>query len=180
MRAFGLRLPVVFTAMLATLALLFGLQFAYAARTITLPLVSSLRATPGVVGAPKVVSGPGTLQITVHLALVPDLRATYDRLEAAAEAAAGGRRVDIRIVDDRSPALTRDFYLLNPILAQGRATGQFVSMEQLFAQQSTSLGLDRAQVTVGNSAMFITLAGGGHYLYQVMPLTLNAAGGVGP
>jgi hypothetical protein len=180
MRAYGMRLPVVFASMLTVLGLLFGLQFAYAVRTLTLPLTARLRATPGVVGAPVVAATPDTLHVQVRLRLVPDLRATYDQLLAIARQAAGGRRVDLEILDNRSPELTRAYYQLNPILAQGRATGQFVPMEQMFAQESRRLGLDRADVVVGNQDIFVTLVSGEHYLYQVVPLTLGAPGGGDP
>lgn len=175
MRAYGLRVPVILASLAAVLAVLFGLQFLYARQAVSLPLTTSLQHTDGVLSVREVNESPNTLRIDVKLGVVPDLRATYEELMAAAQQQAGGRQVDLRIQDDRSPELTADYYKLNLVLAQGRATGEFVSMQQMFTQQSQALGLDRADVTLGNTAMFVTLVGGGHYLYQIMPLTLSGA-----
>ena len=166
--------------MAAVLAVLFGLQFLYARQAVSLPLTTSLRQTAGVLGVREVTESSDTLGVVVKLGVVSDLRSTYEQLLQAAQQQAGGRHVDLQIQDDRSAELTADYYKLNVILAQGRATGEFVSMQQMFMQQSQKLGLDRADVTLGNSSMFVTLVGGGHYLYQIVPLTLSgaAAGGV--
>lgn len=177
-RAFGLRLPIVLATMAAVLAMLFGVQFLLQRQAFALPLATRLRETPGVVGEPTITSESDGLHVDVHLGAVSDLRATYEALLAAADTSTG-QHVILQIEDTRTPALTADYYQLNAILVQGRATGQYVGMQQQFEQTSQKLGLDTAQVVLGNSQMFITLASGGHYLYQIVPLTLagSAAGG---
>ncbi len=169
----------MFASMAVVLALLFGVQFLYARQAISLPLTASLQKTSGVLSVREETPSPGSLQVDVKLGVVPDLRATYEELQTVAEQQAGGRHVDLHIQDDRSPTLTADYYKLNAILAQGRATGEYVPMQQMFGTESQKLGLERADVTLGNSAMFVTLVGDGHYLYQIVPLTISgtASGG---
>ena len=171
MRAYGLRLPVVLAALAAVLAILFGLQFVLRRQAVSLPLATRLRDVPGVVGPPVITPGAAALDIEVHLGAVADLRSTYDALLVAA-GAGSGQRVNLQIDDTRTPALTADYYKLNVVLDQGRATGQFVPMETAFSAESQQLQLSQASVVLGDSQMFVTLMAGSSYLYAITPLVL--------
>ena len=173
MRAYGLRLPIVFASLLAVLAILFGMQFLLQRQAVSLPLNTRLRDVPGVLGQPTVSSTGSALDVQVRLALVPDLQATYQQLLAAAGAGTSAR-VNLVLVDDRTAALLADYDQLNVILDQGRATGQFVSMQQSFDAAGKALGLTRAALVLGQNEMFVTLVSGSAYLYEVLPLTLSS------
>jgi len=132
-----------------------------------------VRDVPGVTGQPEISSDGGVLDLQVHLALVPDLQATYDQLLTAAGAGSGGR-VQLQLDDARTPALVSDYHQLSVILDQGRATGQFVSMEQAFDAEGRALGLTHDSLVLGQTQMFVTLVQGSNYLYEILPLTLSS------
>jgi hypothetical protein len=175
-RVFGLRVPVVLTIAAATAALLFAGQGLYLARSVAVPVARAVRAVPGVASASVQTTGAG-LVVTATLELVPNLRETYLAVADAAASRAGGLPVTVRIRDRRTPALVRAYYALDPVLQQGRVTGQFVAMEQALAQGARRLGLSRADAVVGVRRLYVTLAAGSHYLYDILPLGPGPATG---
>ncbi len=181
MRAYGLRLPVVLGALLLVLAALFGLQAVYAQQTMAAPLTARLEGVSGVQGTPKLEEIATGLVVDVQLGLVPDLETTYGQLESALLATPQGKAISLKVEDHRSPQLVADLRQLDFVLAQGRATGQYVVMQQQFNQESRAMGLERATVSVSpsNSRLFVTLVQGKNYLYAIMPLTLPTSSGGG-
>ena len=179
MRAYGLRLPVVLTALVLALAALFGLQAVYAQQTFAGPLATKLEHVAGVQGVPQVIRTGSGLQITVHLGLVPDLQSTYQDLEKAAAASVGGRAFALAVKGDRSPQLVQDYQQLSFVLDQARATGQFDNLPQQVQTEAKALGLQSASVSASQSLslLFVTLVQGKSYLYAVMPLMLTTSGG---
>jgi hypothetical protein len=177
-RAYGLRVPIVLAAAAAVLSVLFFLQFLLQRQAVSLPLVTRLRDVRGVVGQPAVSNNGSELDVAVHLGSVPDLPVTYNALLQAA-GAGSGTHVVLQILDTRTPALIADLDSLYPILDQGRQTGEFVTMDQQFDAKAKTLGLDSYQLLLGQTQMYVTLALDGHYLYEILPLTLPSGGAGG-
>ncbi len=171
MRAFGLRVPVVLAATAAVLAVLFFMQFLLQRQTVALPLATRLHEVPGVMGQPQVTANGGVLNVTVQLGLVPNLQTTYKDLMQAA--GADGSRVNLRIKDNRSPALSADFAQLMFPLDQGRGSSDFTGMDQQFTAEAKNLDLTGYDLLLGQSHVFVTLVQGSHYLYAILPLTLG-------
>jgi hypothetical protein len=176
-RAYGLRLPVVLTALVLALAALFGLQQVYAQQSVAAPLITRLERVAGVQGTPQVSRSGTNLNIRVQLGLVPNLNQTYKTLLGIADQNANGRTVTLEISDHRTPALVADYNQLMFALDQARATGAFSTMAQQFQQDTKSMHLQAATVTLSQTQMFVTLVQGKHYLYAVMPLLLTGSGG---
>lgn len=179
MRAYGLRLPIVLTALVVALGAFFGLQAVYAQQSLAGPLVTHLEKVPGVKGTPHITRTAGGLDIQIQLGLVPDFETTYRDLNSVAQANAGGRTVALRIVDARSPQLVNDYSQLTFVLDQARATGGYVTMDSQFQQEAQGMHLQRATVSISQTQIFVTLVQGTHYLYAVMPLLLTGGSGGG-
>ncbi len=156
--------------MLVILGILFALQFLYARQAVSLPLKQAFEQTAGVHDVTVSQSSSG-VHIDVRVGAVSNLQQTYDQLRTSAQKVLGSTSFGITVQDDPTPALQQDFYALNDILRQGSVTGQFVQMQQQFAAAASKLvGLDKAEVTVGNSQMYVELVSGSHYLYRLIPL----------
>ena len=179
MRAYGLRLPVVLTALVLSLAALFGLQQVYAQQSLAGPLVTNLEKVPGVKGAPRITRTAAGLDIQVQLGLVPNLETTYGQLNRVVAANAGGRTVSLQIQDARSPQLLGDYSTLTFVLDQARATGAFDWMSTQFQHDAQGMHLQRATLSVTGTQIFVTLVQGKNYLYAVMPLLLSGGSGGG-
>jgi hypothetical protein len=181
MRAYGVRIPVVVTAMAAMLLLLFGGQFLYNQQAIAQPLVAITRTVPAVQHV-QLQNTPGGLTVQVRLGLVDNLRETYLAVENQVAGVLGSQHFNLALVDTRDQELVDDYYQLNDILQQGMATGQFVAMKQNAEAAGRKLGLDRVDVIVDDRFVYVELVKGSHYLYQllprqpVLPVTSNGGG----
>jgi hypothetical protein len=168
MRAYGVRIPVVLTAMAGALLLLFGAQFLYNRQAVEQPLVSIYRNVPSVEHV-AVQSTPAGLEVDVRLALVPNLRETYLTLQNQVATVLGSQRFQLNLVDARTPELVDDFYQMNGVLEQGIATGQFEAMQHQVQAMGAQDGLSQASAIADEHYVYVELVKGDHYLYELLP-----------
>lgn len=168
-----IRIIPTITALILTLAVLFGGLQIYRNYVLIRPLEGQLAQIPAVESA-QIQSTSGGPEAVVQLRAVPDLQTAYRQISADIFAAFGGP-VNIILRDNRSPSLVNAEEQLEPILLQGLAHGNYVSMIRQFRLEAAKLHI-AARITMDTSHVFVQLSQGAHYLYDILTYAGNSAG----
>jgi hypothetical protein len=167
-----IRIVPVVVSLLVAFSLLFGGWEMYAKFGLVRPLEEQLQADPAVTHVESVVDGNNrSLKVTIKP--VDDLQATYENLEAIA-AQALGSQVKLELVDTRGEDLKKEYRSIQPILYAGIAKGEFPQMIQ-DAQNALAKDGTKAQVSMNDKFVFVSLQRDGRFLYEVLPYTHAAA-----
>ena len=163
-------LPTI-SALILTLAVLFGGFQVYQTYAVVRPLEVQLARIAHVQSA--VVTMQGTVpEIVVTLGPTKDLQTTYSQMESQI-ANAFGSSVTIYLKDRRTPFLRQAYESLEPILFQGASHGDYMGMIASFDKAAAALGA-RARVTMNAQDIFVQLDRGSAYLYDIVPYANKA------
>ncbi|MBL0388585.1 hypothetical protein JJB07_18430 [Tumebacillus sp. ITR2] len=161
-----IRIVPVIVSLLVAFSLLFGGWEMYAKFGLVRPLEEQLKADPAVTQVESVVDGADrSLKVTVKP--VDDLQATYENLQNIAETALGSQ-VKLELVDTRGEELKKEYRDIQPILYSGMVKGDFPQMIQ-DAVQTVSKDGTKAQVSMNDTYIFVSLQKDGRFLYEVLP-----------
>ena len=165
MRFQARRIAAAAVALVATLAVLFGLQrWLFQTQTST-PLEQQLKHVAGVRRVTlDFARSPGTVHVT--LSRVSDIETTYTALAARVAALAPGAAIVVAGTSDgRIAAAAQD---LSFPIAQGLATGQFVAMRQNVLDDARR---DRvtARIYIDQQNVYLALYDQAHTAYFIYP-----------
>ena len=159
------RIAAAAVALLATLAVLFGMQRWLFQTQTSVPLQQQLERVPGVKNVRlDFTASPGVVHVT--LGRVSDIESTYTDLASHVQALASGATIEIAgSSDQRISAAAQD---LSFSIAQGLATGQFVAMR---SQVLSEAKLDHvvARVYIDQQNVYLALYDQGHSAYFIYP-----------
>lgn len=158
-------LPTI-SALILTLALLFGGFQAYQTYALVRPLEFQLTHIADVRSASVLIQGTAP-EIVVSLGRVADLQTTYAQIEAQVENSLG-TTASIKLLDHPSPSLDTLYESLELILLQGINHGDYVSMVPEAVRAAAADGV-RARVTMNGQYVFVQLEKGDAYLYNLIP-----------
>ncbi len=165
-------LPTV-TALILTFAVLFGGLQIYRTYEVVQPLESQLAKIPAVQSV-QVATGAQSPTVVIALAKVPDLQTTYTQIETEVSNSLGGP-MNINLKDRRTPALASAYEAMQPILRQGIAHGDYVTMISQLEHAAAGKQMT-CVVTMNSQDIFIQLAQKSNYLYGIVPYTIMASG----
>lgn len=160
-----MRWPVVFAAMAVALGLLFGGGFLVKDRTVNGPLASLYEASPAVERY-AIEEEAGGYVITLKLDEAADLAAAYGELALETDRLLGGAPYEIRLEDERTPALEATQRRVNLYVQEALATGQFAAMADQVAAEAAQVG-QTAEMTVDSQRVYVEIRGDGGYLRSV-------------
>lgn len=156
-----------FIAMICTLGVLWGGQRLYQKTVVQSPLIASLGTIRGVSQA-HIKNGV----VTVRMKPGADLMTVYRTVSAAADQALGHAPASIHVVSHPDAALNRTAQDSAFVVAQGEATGQFVTMKSNILQLAHTHHVN-ATVELGTHHLFVTFSHQGAVLYQVVPVSIG-------
>ena len=172
------KLHVILIAFVVCLAAFLGGQRLAYSQRVAAPLERTLAALPGVVAVELESHGQGT-DVVLHVEPGADLPRLYREAEAAAREQLGAGLSRVRLADRRTPALVEAFYRIHLPLQEGAATGRFTAMAEQLADLATNLSLDDYRVYVDERYVYVMMAAGDAYLYEIIarPHRVDPVGG---
>lgn len=158
-------------ALIVTLAALYAGRLLYHNTTIKTPLTHALAQVKGVrtvrVGGSETHTG-----VQIWLTSQGQLATIYPTVQNIITAIVG-HALPIRIMDNPTTAEINLYNQLRFVVAQGEATGHYVTMAQAVQQAAAKAG-DHAQLVLGRNEIFLTLVDDAHHrLMAVMPLNIG-------
>lgn len=163
-----LRLPLVAAVFVGVVLLGLGARSVYYQERVIAPLAAAAAEIPGVLALEVVTTGAGGKVVVARLGPDAPLESTYVALEELAQAALGSAYGGLRIEDRRTPRLAEAYHRIHFGLQEAVMTGRFAAMaEEVEARLREFPDVDH-RVYVGDRHLFVRLAQGEHYLYEVI------------
>lgn len=158
---------VMLGSLMATFGLLWGGAVLWQRSAVAKPLVAAVDAVPGV--RASTIQASGSLRVTLrsNASLIAVYRAVAPKASA--------KGTPFVIASSATPALNAVGQQARLIIAQGIATGRYVTMNQALEALARRHHMT-AVVALGNRHLYFTLRQGAKRLDQVVPL---GEGGVG-
>lgn len=153
-----------------TLGLLKGVQTIYMRSVVRTPLIRAMENVPGIKTASMIGND------TVRLVLKPqaNLMSSYQAVVSDAESSLGQAPLTVTIADHSNTIMTNVANQVQFMVAQGIATGQYVTMEHSIVGLASKSGLN-AVVQIDSTHVYVTLTSdhGRFYWYHVVPIASN-------
>ena len=169
---------IVLSAVL-TLSVLSLAYYSYDSVGVVRPLQQSLLSDPDVTKVDMTKSS-GVLVIEVALAKVEDLSVTYGRLYAAITKRLQPGTFQVKVVDQRDQRLSDVYHSVHYYLEEAALRGNFGAMIDECSTVLSQAGIADYRITVDESRIYVQMALGEHYLYQVLERTSQQQGGATP
>ena len=161
----NIRWPMVAIVLVATVAALGLGQLLYHFQTVDRPLKAFLAGNPEVKSF-NVQNGVDGTVIEVKLGPVSDLRSTYTELEKGLEKVSKAP-AKIVVTDDRDALLEQAYYKMHFAIQESLQRGTFTAAEDAVAREAAAAQLKTARLYVDSDRVYLQLADGDHYLYEV-------------
>ncbi len=159
------RIAAAAVALVATLAVLFGMQRWLFQTQTSVPLQQQLERVPGVRKVTLDFStSPGVVHVT--LGRVSDIETTYADLATHVQALASGASMDVAGTPDRLIAAAAQD--LSFSIAQGLATGQFVAMRSQVLSEAKRDHVV-ARIYINQQNVYLALYDQAHAAYFIYP-----------
>lgn len=176
MRRNGFRWEYVAVAAVLTLAVLSLAYYSYENVGIKKPLETALMADPDVVSA-TLSEQDGTSVVEIALKDVSDLPVTYNRLTAIIKDKIGSTAFKVQLKDQRDATLENAYHSIHFYLEEAAAMGDFGTMNDAATRILDQAGIGDYKITVDGQHIFVQMAAGQSYLYQVLDRSDGAAQG---
>ncbi len=168
-----IRLLPTISGLILTFLLLFGGYQVYRNMEVVQPLQTQLMQIHSVTGA-KVVTVAQNPTVVVSLGKISDLQTTYLMIQNVILNSMGSA-VPIVINDKRSTALKNSYEAMQPIIFQGIAHGDYVSMINQF-EKACQLRHIECKVSMNSQDIFVQLMQKNAYLYDIVPYSIKSSG----
>ena len=162
---------VVFAMFAVVLGILRGAQWVYLRSVVRSPLKETIDHIHGVSQVAVTPQGGVTVTLTKNA----NLMSSYEAIESAGKSVLGHSLTNLVIDSRTNAAMNTVVNSLRLIVAQGEATGQYVSMNTAIHHLAAKHHL-AATVQLSNHHIFVSLQSHDHWLDEVMPLKLGGAG----
>ncbi|MGB9660544.1 MAG: hypothetical protein ACPL5F_00815 [Moorellaceae bacterium] len=163
----GWRLHLVLVACLLSAGVLLGGQHVYREFFVQRPLMETLRAEKGVQGVRLERTG-NTEKVMVELEPVDSLKQTYLRLEQLLHRFYPDGKVELIVVDHRSPALEQVWGRCQFAVYEAAVRGNFTTMAEEVEKETQEQGV-KLKLDVDRGHIYVALFQGSSYLYEIVP-----------
>lgn len=169
MRVSAKQIFIAVISMVLTLGVLFGGQRLYQSTVVESPLMSSLGSIEGVSHA-RIEGNTVTVQLNGR----SDLMTVYQTLVTKATAALGHAPSNVVVVSHPDSALSTLASNVQFVVAQGEATGQFVTMKNTIEKMANQQHVE-SNLQLNAQHLFLTFHHHGAVLYDVVPVRIGGA-----
>ncbi|HHY47342.1 MAG TPA: hypothetical protein GX506_08620 [Firmicutes bacterium] len=149
------------------------------------PLESFLKSRPYVSRYRTINAGQG-MRLEIEMGRGADLPSAYRELVDGVYRITGNRNVQLVLHDRRDQHLSQAYHEMHFAIQEAIVTGQFTLMNSRLHAIAGRYGIARYSVTVDAGNIYVQLADGDHYLYEVVPRAVpdraagNPTGASGP
>ncbi len=162
---------IVFAVFVVALGILRGAQWVYVRSAVRSPLKQAIIRLHRV---SQVVVNPHE-SVTVTLTKNANLMSSYEAIQNASKNVTGHVLTKLVIHNHANAAMNGLVNSLRLIVAQGEATGHYVSMNAAIQRLAQDHHM-QATVQLSNHHIFVALKSQNHWLDEVMPLKLGGPG----
>jgi hypothetical protein len=150
-----------------TLGLLKGVEIIYMRSVVRTPLIRAMETVPGI----KTASMMGNDAVRLVLKPQANLMSSYQAVVSDAESSLGQAPLTVTIAEHPNTIMTNVANQAQFMVAQGIATGQYVTMEHSIVGLASKSGLN-AVVQIDATHVYLTLTSdhGTFYWYHVVPI----------
>jgi hypothetical protein len=173
----GFRWEHVALSAVLTLAVLSFAYYSYETIGVRTLLQKALLTDPDV-SSVKVAKDGDAQVVEIALAKVADLSTTHGRLYAVVKDRLGQAAFRLRITDQRDQTLQEVYHSIHYYLEEASARGNFGTMIEACSAALARAGISDYKVTVDQEHIYVQMALGEHYLYQVLDRPPESQGGV--
>ncbi|MHB1041936.1 MAG: hypothetical protein ACYC0Q_03760 [Eubacteriales bacterium] len=181
----GLKIPVIIAAMLAGMAVLFAVQWAFQSISYEQPLNAALHDNEAVESYQIATKGQ-LVKISVAFKYDADLMEAYKQVQQDLTRVMGKRRYELDITDSRDDVLKGVWYQSQFAVYQALAQGNYLDMQSFVEREAGSDGVD-ARIDLDQNNIYLRFKREGHTMDQVLarapaqvsPDLRNPAGGGG-
>lgn len=182
----GLKIPVIIAAMLAGMAVLFAIQWAFQSISFQQPLNAALHDNEAVESYQIATQGQ-LVKISVAFKYDADLMEAYKKVQRDVTRVMGKRQYELVITDSRDEVLKGVWYKSQFAVYQALAQGNYLDMQPIVEREAGAAGAE-ARIYIDQNNIYLRLRRKGHTLDQVLvrapaqvsPGSRNPAGGGGP
>lgn len=164
----GLRIGVIALVFVLASLLIFGGQQLRYRYDVFEPMQTAFTHIDGVKTV-KFDKNSGHVDIVVTLGKVDNLEKTVSEIEGLGKYYLKDNLGNISIVDSRDAYLDEVYYRMHFSIEEGIATGHFRQMADDLQGVAKASRLERFRVYVGSDRVYVVMARGGRYLYEVVP-----------
>lgn len=176
MRRNGFRWEYVAIAAVLTLAVLSFAYYSYESVGIKRPMEKALLSDPDV-SSVSLGDENGVRVVQITIRNVPDLSVTYARLLGVVKDHAGSEAFKVQVKDQRDAQLEGAYHSIHFYLEEASARGNFGAMIESCSRILGQAGITGYKITVDEQHIFVQMAAGQGYLYQVLDRSPGAQGG---
>lgn len=165
----GIKIPIVILALVVGLASFLGVQWLYNRYNYERPLAKLLGENKEVVNYQ--LHDQGTqLEVQIKLDKVDNLQKEYADLHQSLQKIVGKRDFKIVLEDQRDETLNSIYYRTRLASYEALERGNFLEMEAYISNLAADEGA-QAKVWIDQDRLYIQLAHGDSYLYEIIPRT---------
>ncbi len=163
----GLRIYVIVTAIVVTLAVLLTIQFVYQRYNVEQPLFKLYSQTKLVKDA-RIEQNGTSVKVILDVKKTDNLQKAYRELLSYTGKVMGNTKFSIELKDSRSKDLDDAFYQSQFVIYEAMAKGDFTKMSDVIQQNAEKAGAT-ARVFIDNENIYVEFIKGKNYLYEVIP-----------
>lgn len=181
----GLKIPVIIAAMLAGMAVLFAVQWAFQSISYEQPLNAALHDNEAVESYQIVTKGQ-LVKISVAFKYDADLMEAYKQVQQDLTRVMGKRPYELDITDSRDDVLKGVWYQSQFAVYQALTQGNYLDMQSFVEKKAWFAGAE-ARIDIDQNNIYLRLKREGHTMDQVLArvpaqvsqVSRNPAGGGG-
>jgi len=163
----GIRIPVVFLALLVGMGALWGAQWTFKRYNYERPLTRILGENTEVASY-KVNDQGSVLEIEVKLRNVDNIQDSYNGISQSVQQVVGRRNTKLTIKDERNATLEGIYYHTRLAAYEAMERGNYLEMENYIVRRADRDGAS-ARVFMDGERMYIQIKHKDSYLYEIIP-----------
>lgn len=168
MRIKGFRVEVAILAALLVVGILFAGRALWLRQTVDEPLLKIHQIIPAVKTV-RIIHGSNETTLEVQLTKTDNLENTYEALQNSIQELKLKGPIRINILDHRNARLEEAYYQIHFSVQEAAENGDFEQMKQNVQSTMQKEGIKDYRVYVGDQALFVQIAQGNNYLYEIVP-----------
>jgi len=170
----GLRIPIILLVLAASLVVFLGARWLFNRFSIEQPLAGFLKSQ-SYVQTFEIKRDGSTVQISVLLAPVDNLKKTYGELDRGVRNILGGKFYELVLRDKRDVQLNNAFYYSQFAVYEAVMRGNYREMIDYVNKQAAESGA-AASVFIDQDRIYLQMRHDKNYLYEVIPRTTDKTG----
>jgi len=171
----GLKIPIALGVFVAVVLIGVAARSVYYKNQVLDPMTHQASEISGVEGVRVSEAFDGRKDVYVQFGPKAPIEEAFPKVAGLARATFGASLGRVIPEDRRSTELEQVYHDIHFHVHEGISTGMFSQMASDVARELADSGIDRHRVFVGDHFVFVQLYDGEHYLFEVVPRSVDAA-----